>query len=358
MPVYEKNKNYPDSYTYVKKDENGEDKIYTRTRKNSMIPFIINGGGTKTAIKDEEGNVLYKGSDLLVTSSIGKRVKTKEVIGKTKSGAPKYAMRSESGAMDIPEGFDFVLATYSQFNSATESVKMQYLLKIAQGNIVIMDESHNASGDSFVGEFLRKVLDGTLGVTFLSATFSKRPDNMPIYAGKTAMSDANMTSEQLVQAITLGGFALQEIVSSNLVAEGQMIRRERSFEGIEVNYEYLDSSQTERGYPNLDLEQTHRAVMDNATEIIRDIINFQRDFVNPEVEEMDRIAKAEYKQVEQRKGTKSGGVDNQPVFSGVFNIINQLLFSIKAESVGHVAIQRLKEGKKPVIAFANTMESF
>lgn len=358
VPVYEKNKDYPNSYTYVKADENGVEKMYTRTRKNSMIPFIINGGGTKTAIKDEEGNVLYKGSDLLVTSSIGKRVKTKEVIGKTKSGAPKYAMKSESGAMDIPEGFDFVLATYSQFNSATESPKMQYLLKIAQGNIVIMDESHNASGDSFVGEFLRKVLDGTLGVTFLSATFSKRPDNMPIYAGKTAMSDANMTSEQLVQAITLGGFALQEIVSSNLVAEGQMIRRERSFEGIEVNYEYLDSSQTERGYPNLDLEQTHRAVMDNATEIIRDIINFQSDFVNPEVEAMDRIAKAEYKQVEQRKGTKSGGVDNQPVFSGVFNIINQLLFSIKAESVGHVAIQRLKENKKPVIAFANTMESF
>jgi hypothetical protein len=222
---------------------------------------------------------------------------------------------------------------------------MQYLLQISQGNIIIMDESHNASGASNVGQFLRKVLEGTLGVTFLSATFAKRPDNMPIYASKTSMSDANMTNEDLVSAITYGGVALQEIVSSNLVAEGQMIRRERSFEGVEVNYEYLDDSQSRRGYPNLDLEQKHRAIMDGATEIIRDIMSFQNDFVNPIIEEMDKIQKAEYKEVEGRKGTSGAGVDNPPVFSGVFNVINQLLFSIKAEAVADVAIQRLKEGK-------------
>jgi hypothetical protein len=333
IPVYKRNPDYPNSYTFVKTDENGNSTRVKRTRKKSMIPYIVNGSGSKTAIKDEEGHILYKGLP---------PNENKNII--------------ESGK--IPEGFDFVLSTYSQFRGATDSTKMQYLLKIAQGNIVIMDESHNASGQSNVGTFLGKVLEGTLGVTFLSATFSKRPDNMPIYAGKTAMSDANMTSDQLVSAITLGGVALQEIVSSNLVSEGQMIRRMRSFEGIEVNYEYLDVSQVERGYPNLDLEVSHRAIMDRATDIIRDIINFQRDYVDLVIEAFDKVAKAEYKQTEKRKGTKGAGVDNPPVFSGVFNIINQLLFSIKAIAVGDVAIQRLKEGKKPVIAFASTMESF
>src|SRR5207249_7710875 len=47
-----------------------------------------------------------------------------------------------------------------------------------------------------------------------------------------------------------------------------------------------------------------------------------------------------------------------PYFSKVFNVINQMLFSIKAESVAERAITRLKEGKKPVIAFASTMGSF
>ncbi|MFA6572014.1 MAG: strawberry notch C-terminal domain-containing protein, partial [Bacteroidota bacterium] len=98
--------------------------------------------------------------------------------------------------------------------------------------------------------------------------------------------------------------------------------------------------------------------MDSATEILRDIMWFQETHVNPAIESLDKIQKAEYKEVETRKGTKNAGIDNMPVFSGIFNIINQLLFSLKAESVAEVAIQRLKEGKKPVIAFANTMESF
>ena len=35
-----------------------------------------------------------------------------------------------------------------------------------------------------------------------------------------------------------------------------------------------------------------------------------------------------------------------------------MLFSIKAASVAERAIERLKEGKKPVIAFSSTMGSF
>ena len=317
MPVYKVNENYESDIV----------------GKRQLKPFIVNGRDSKTDIKDEGGNILYKG---LQSNEL------KNVI--------------DAGV--IPADADFVLGTYSQFRGATDSTKMQYLLKIAQGNIVIMDESHNASGSSNVGTFLKKALSQTKGVVFLSATFAKRPDNMPIYASKTAMSEANMTSEALVTAITTGGVALQEIVSSNLVAEGQMIRRERSFEGIEVNYHYLDVSQELRGFPNLNKEQEHRAIMDAATSVIRDIIAFQTDYVEKEIEALDKIQKAEYKEVEGRKGTKNAGIDNMPVFSGIFNIINQLLFSIKAESVAEVAIQRLKEGKKPVIAFASTMESF
>ncbi|MBC7413249.1 MAG: hypothetical protein H7331_12440 [Bacteroidia bacterium] len=59
-----------------------------------------------------------------------------------------------------------------------------------------------------------------------------------------------------------------------------------------------------------------------------------------------------------RKGTSEAGVVNQPYFSKVFNVINQMLFSIKAEAVAERTIQRLKEGKKPVIAFASTIGSF
>ena len=288
-----------------------------------LKPFIVNGRETKTDIKDEDGNVVYTAPALTEQQAVFK-------------------------AREIPAKYDFVLGTYSQFNSPEKKPeKPLFLQAIAEGNIFIMDEAHNSSGSSNTGEFLQGAVRTTKGIVFLSATFAKRPDNMPIYAMKTAIADCNMSKDELVESITRGGVALQEVLSSQLVAEGQMLRRERSFEGIEVNYINLD-----------DKAEEHRAIADNITEILRDIIAFQGKHVNEIVDEMDKIAVAEGKEVGVREGTSQAGVDNQPYFSKVFQVINQMLFSLKAEAVAERAIMRLQEGKKPVIAFASTMGSF
>ena len=288
----------------------------------NLVPFIINAKDSKTDIKDENGNTIYQ-------------------------ALPPTEQLAILQDKKVPKKYDYILGTYSQFNSLDRNVKPDFLLEVANGNILIMDEAHNASGSSNTGEFLQSVISETKGVVFLSATFAKRPDNMPIYAMKTAMADCNMTKEDLVTAIINGGVALQEILSSQLVAEGQMIRRERSFEGVEVNYITLE-----------DKEQEHKAISDNITDILRDIIEFQDIGIKPIVDEMDKTAAAEGKEMAVRKGTSKAGVDNAPYFSKVFNVINQMLFSIKAESVADRAIMRLKEGKKPIIAFASTMGAF
>ena len=288
-----------------------------------LVPFIVNGKESKTDIKDEQGTIVYQ-------------------------ALPPTEQNRIFQDRRVPSKFNFVMATYSQFNSPEKKPeKPNFLNAIAEGNIIIMDESHNSSGSSNTGEYLQSVLAKTKGVVFLSATFAKRPDNMPVYAMKTSISDANMSKEDLVEAITKGGVALQEVLASQLVEEGQMLRRERSFEGIEVNYITLDAK-----------EQEHKAIADNITDILRNIISFQANFVDAEIEELDKIAVAEGKETEVRKGTSEAGVVNQPYFSKVFNVINQMLFSIKAEAVAERTIQRLKEGKKPVIAFASTMGSF
>lgn len=323
VPDYQKNKYY----------EADIKKALIETGVKQLVPFIVNGRSKYTSVRDKEGNILYKGLSQADTAKI-------ILTGQ------------------LPAEYDFVISTYSQFRQKIESNKMRFLRSIAQDNIIIMDESHEASGSSNTGVYLRGVLGGTKGVTFLSATFAKTPANMPIYANKTSMREANLSSEKLIEAIQAGGVALQEIISSQLVAEGQMIRRERSFEGVEVNYMYLNSSQDESGKPQYNREVEHRAIMDKATEIVRDIIAFQEDFVNPIIEAMDKIAAAEMSEVEKRKGTKEAGVGNSPVFSGIFQLINQLLFSIKADTVAEMAISRIKQGLKPVIAFASTMESF
>jgi hypothetical protein len=288
-----------------------------------LKPFIVNGKESKTDIKDEDGNVVYEAPAATEQQRIFEE-------------------------RELPAGYDFVVATYSQFNSPDKKpVKPAFLRAISHDNIFILDEAHNSSGASNTGSFMQDVVAKTRGVVFLSGTFAKRPDNMPIYAMKTAISDCNMTRDELVEAINRGGVALQEVLSAQLVAEGQMLRRERSFEGVEVNYINLD-----------DKSEEHKAIADNITAILRDIIAFQGKHINEEVKELDKIAVAESKEVQIREGTSKAGVDNLPYFSKVFQVINQMLFSLKAEAVAEKTIERLKEGKKPVIAFASTMGSF
>ena len=66
-----------------------------------------------------------------------------------------------------------------------------------------------------------------------------------------------------------------------------MIRRERTYEGIEVNYITL-----------IDKANEHKAIADNITNIIRDIIKFQEVHINARVDELDEIASAEGKEVD------------------------------------------------------------
>lgn len=297
-----------------------------------LKPYIVNANDAKTKVKDEDGSVVYEPLDAKTQ---------KEIIN--------------SGR--LPGGFDYVMLTYSQISDSnfdkrtgaliSLSPKASFVSQLAYGNLLIMDESHNASGDSNTGKVLRDIVESTAGVIFLSATFAKRPDNMPIYALKTSMSEANMDKETLINAIEKGGTALQEILSAQLVQQGQMLRRERSFEGIEVNYLTLT-----------DKEQEHKAISDNITQVLRDIISFQSTFIEPEVKVLSKIAAKEQGQVELRKGTGKAAVDSTPYFSKIFQVVNQMLFAIKAESIVERALMRLREGKKPVIAFSSTMGSF
>lgn len=288
-----------------------------------LKPFIINNREAKTDIKDEDGEIVYTALSPIEQLKI---------------------FESEA----IPDEFDYVVATYSQFNSADRKpTKPNYLRAITRANILIMDEAHNSSGEGKTAEFMIDIVAQSLGVMFLSATFAKKPANMPIYAMKTVISEANLSRDNLVKAIKRGGVALQEILSSQVVADGQMIRRERSFEGIEVNYIQLD-----------EYEEAHRRASDKITNILRYIIAFQEAYVDKKVSEMDKELAIEGEQVAKRGGTSQAGVDSLPYFSKVFNVINQMLFSIKAEAVAERAIMRLKEGKKPVIAFSSTMGSF
>ena len=57
--------------------------------------------------------------------------------------------------------------------------------------------------------------------------------------------------------------------------------------------------------------EEHKAIADNITDILRDIIAFQGKHVDEQIEELDKIAVAEGKEVEQQEDARSVGGDGR-----------------------------------------------
>jgi hypothetical protein len=295
-----------------------------------LVPFFVNGKDSGKSPK------VYDPNDKSEQKAVLYEPSTKEEQNKV------FKSR------ELPSNFNIVLATYSQFRGAKETDKKAWLASVANDNIIILDEAHNASGkESNTNIFMSEVVAGAKSATFLSATFAKSPSNIPIYSLKTDISEANMSTEDLIDAISRGGVALQEIISRSLVDSGQMIRRERDFSDVEIKYVTLKDSSPQ-----------DRAASDATTEIIRDIIEFQTTYLKPVLDLIKKDLKNEAKKVGDRAGVQMAGVDNVPYTSKVFNIINQMLFSIKAKKAAELAVEELKKGNKVAIGFESTMESF
>lgn len=292
----------------------------------ALVPFMLNSKSQKSdpTITDKDGVVVYKPIS---------EAKKNPIL---KSGK-------------LPDEYDYIMLTYSQLNTDKEkgSAKQSFISSMAEGNIIVMDESHNAGGDGNTGAFIRDILPTTQGVAFLSGTFAKRPDNMPIYALKTSMNEANMSNDELIGAIAKGGVPLQEIMSKNLVESGQMVRRERDFTGVKIDWLTLDESKDE-----------HYKAFDAVIEMFNELIAFQSEYIAPIISGINDDLADTQGDADFTKGTKDLGVSNTPFASKTFNVVRQLLFSLKAKDVARYAIEELKAGKKPVIAVSNTMEGF
>ena len=313
-----------------------------------LRPFIFNQDGD---IKDAKNQTVYKP----LSSE-----KMKKVLQGDK----------------LPEGYDFVVLTYSQLNKGDAQSKLEayeqakksgkrvqkkrgeetnapspkpdFLRKLAKGNIILLDESHTAAGDGNTGMYLQSITRDVEAATFASATFAKRPDTMPLYAIRTAMSKANVEASKLIEIIEKGGVTLQEIMSRALSAVGQMVRRERDMSDVKTDWKTVnDPATVERARSNYD--RTVKAF--NA------IINFQNNFVKPYIEELSAQLAMQMKSAEQRRGTKDLGLTNVPFASKAYNYTKQLLLALKVDAIVDEVEQEIKAGRHPVIALESTMES-
>lgn len=246
---------------------------------------------------------------------------------------------------ELPAGSNAVFMTYSQIN--VENAQRGALTALAPRAVFVLDESHNAGGESNTGEYITSVLDGAKGVTYLSATYAKRPDNMPLYF-KTDIGQAAADNEGLMSAMAAGGLPLQTVVSNNLVKAGQMFRRERSYDGVNIDAATDTENRVE-----------HEKLSDTTTLALRAIVDADRSFHEIYVKELDKQMRAEGQRVIDGAGNQvQAGVQHTEFSSVVHNFVKQMLLGLKAQNAADRAVAALKRGEKPIIAVENTMGSF
>lgn len=267
----------------------------------------------------------------------------------------------------LPDGYDYIVTTYDSFSSGTMDYedgkktvrkngkgskngqrKRDVLEAIAKNANVIMDESHKAGGQGGGSAYLQYVVPKLNAITFLSATYAKRPDNMPIYALRTSMNQSGMKPSELIDAIKRGGATLQEVMSQALTASGQFIRRERDMTGVTIDWKTID---------NPVVVEEQREQYDSIIGLFNDIINFQRTYVGAYLDKRNDELAAIQASIKNRQGTKDLGIHNQPFASRTYNMVQQVLLSLKAREAAKSAIEHLKNGEKVVIALNNTNES-
>lgn len=287
---------------------------------NNVRPFIMN---SKESIAGADGAKLYA----------------------NKPSAHRRNLEQIEATGELPNESNAVFMTYSQINSA--NIQRRALMTLAPNAIFILDESHNAAGESATGKFVIGALELAKGVTYLSATYAKRPDNMPLYF-KTDIGAAAADTEGLSVAMAAGGLPLQTVVSNNLVKAGQMFRRERSYDGVEIKSIY--------DTPN---RQKHERMSDEATKALRAIVEADSAFHEGYVKQLNEELAAQGESVKDSAGNQAtAGVQHTEFSSVVHNFIKQMLLGLKAESAADSAIASLKRGEKPIIAVENTMGSF
>ena len=242
---------------------------------------------------------------------------------------------------ELPKGRNAVFLTYSQIN--TDNRQQLTLQRIAPNAIFILDESHNAGGDSNTGNFLSELVSASKGVLFLSATWAKRPDNLPLYAGMTDISIAIPDRALVAAAITAGGAPLQAVLTSLVADTGQFSRLEKSFDGIDMPIVADEKNEAE-----------HKRISDKVTELLRGIVTADALFHNLDFERIQAQAKKAGKSA----GSKGVVVQHMEFSSIVHNLVKQLLLALKADTAANEIIASIERGEKPVFALENTMGAF
>lgn len=247
-------------------------------------------------------------------------------------------------------GYDAIFTTYNQLQTISnkEPYRRSFLRALASRAVFIFDEAHEAGGGisrqswKNRSDFVRELVDTSAGTVFMSATATKNPVVMDLYARRTDAIYAVNSMEDLKNTLKAGGIPLQQMLATQFVSAGNMLRRERTFENISFNAKTIP---------------VDHEVADNISAIMRAIDRFDRAKTEA-MGELRKEVRKEAKALSEDNSIGRSGASSVNFTSLMHNAIDQGLLAQKAETTVQEAIAALQRGEKPLIAVANTMDSF
>lgn len=250
-----------------------------------------------------------------------------EVVAKTPSAA-KYKQNLATHCSSSP----LLFSTYSQFNRDAKHADKHLLIEAhLKGGLLILDESHNASGESQTRANILGLLDIAEKCIFSSATYAKHEHAFELYSSATPLSRNEM-------ALLLSSFAgADPLAASNAIAHGlvrigSMARREH-LPDENQDSRIIEPSQAESVAIGAERQKLHEA-LDGLFAL------------------QEAIDKAKWRAGEETDASwmKLGGILAR--LCRQFNLLSKI--SLACETAAGL----LAEGKKPVIALESTFEAF
>ena len=274
-------------------------------------------------------------------------VQSKEVVHR---GTPSDIMDAALASGEIPEAFNLVMGTYSQLNRDVKApyvlggkdvaAKPRWLAEAVNGEVsLFLDESHNAAGDGNTAQNVANIVSSAGAVVYSSATFAADARRMSFYA---PLFPDDIKANELSSMLQKGGEVFQEVISSMLVKDGVMVRREFDLSKLTVET-VIDTARFER----------NRELMDSVAPILGELAHLS-DGVEHRIRQLN--AEMQGRQVRDDGGDKEIRLSRSGFGSPLYTISRLFVAALKVDIVAEDAIKVLESGGKPIILVENTMQ--
>ena len=253
----------------------------------SVRPFVTNSG-QKVRLEDSDGKVLRE------IKTPGRDTHKQTIMdaantGQLPAGTNAIFTTYDQIKSDVPPGLHLTKAEAATMKRKRiprpDGERMRFLRKFSDKAMIILDESHLAGGESDTGWRVTQMLAGKdsrwnetalkpHGTYYTSATYAKTPKNMGVYF-QTNVKRAVNSPKELAEIMAKGGVPLQQVLSSMLAEDGQYVRRELDFSGVDFKVRRTDERPDGTHDPAVAARE--KKLADSYTEPLREIIGFNKD---------------------------------------------------------------------------------